>query len=257
MDLIWNSVVGYEGIYEISNAGDVRSLDRKVTDTRGHSYIVKGRNKAKIKDKDGYLLFRASKKGKQKLLKIHREVLKAFKPLKYMDDLQVNHIDKNKTNNKLANLEWCGGSWNNLHKLNSKLTKNSDRAKHEDLILDIVNRYLDGDKHTEISKDLGISLSFVTNVLSGRYHKDMLRDFGVYDLLTECKKERKKKTINKWIVDNHVKFIVYYTEGCCIEKVSAHFKKPVTTMMLTFRYIGNNYPEYLKERRRNIRNNRV
>lgn len=100
----WRAVVGYEGLYEVSNFGNVKSL-------------CAGRYKAIIKrkpvpDKDGYLTVNIKKGGKYKCAKIHRLVAEAFldNPNNYP---QVNHIDENKTNNRVDNLEWCTCEYNN------------------------------------------------------------------------------------------------------------------------------------------------
>lgn len=61
--------------------------------------------------------------GKKKTFRAHRLVLMAFNPIDNMDDLQVNHIDGNKKNNKLENLEWCSASENQIHAYKTGLNK--------------------------------------------------------------------------------------------------------------------------------------
>ena len=99
---IWKDVLGYEGLYKVSSCGRLMSL-------RGHHKILK------LMDKKGYSVVNMTKNCKQKHFKIHRLVLMAFSPVKDMHKLQVNHIDGNKKNNHLSNLEWVNGRENVLH----------------------------------------------------------------------------------------------------------------------------------------------
>lgn len=61
--------------------------------------------------------------GKKKTYRAHRLVLMAFKPVDNMENLEVNHIDGNKKNNKLENLEWCTSSENQIHAFKTGLNK--------------------------------------------------------------------------------------------------------------------------------------
>ena len=104
---IWRPVVGYEGLYEVSNTGRVRSLDRYDRKNR----LKKGKL---LKNKDngnGYLLCGLSKNGIVKNKYIHRLVAEAF--IERPDGLyEVNHKDEDKTNNNVDNLEWCDATYN-------------------------------------------------------------------------------------------------------------------------------------------------
>ena len=104
---IWKPIEGYEGLYEVSSYGRVRSLDRY--DSRNH--FRKGKL---LKNKDngnGYLLCILSKNGIVKNKYIHRLVAEAF--IERPDGLyEVNHKDEDKTNNSVDNLEWCDRKYN-------------------------------------------------------------------------------------------------------------------------------------------------
>lgn len=102
----WRPVVGYEGLYEVSSYGRVRSLDR-------YCYrLQKGKVLSPAKDRYGYLTVTLNCNGKSKTIKIHRLVAQAFLP--NPDNLpQVNHKDENKINNIVYNLEWCDAKYNN------------------------------------------------------------------------------------------------------------------------------------------------
>ena len=117
----WRPVVGYEGLYEVSNTGRVRSLDRY--DNR--NCFRKSKVLSPVKDKYGYLLVNLYCNGKQHQMKIHRLVAEAFIP--NQDDLpQVNHKDEDKTNNNVTNLEWCDATYNNNY--GSRLERSRETA---------------------------------------------------------------------------------------------------------------------------------
>lgn len=98
---IWKDITGYEGLYQVSTLGRVLSLRKNI--------ILKPGN-----DKDGYLNINLSLNSKSKTLKIHRIVAKMF--IENIDNKpQVNHIDFNKKNNNINNLEWCTIKENSMH----------------------------------------------------------------------------------------------------------------------------------------------
>lgn len=122
-------VKGYEGIYDVTDTGEVFSrLSNKV--------LKAG------KTKKGYLIVNL----RQKTFNLHRLVAQAFIP--NPDNLpQVNHIDGDKTNNNVTNLEWCDNSFNQLHALKIGLKKdygvNSHTAKlTEKEVLEIRSKYI-------------------------------------------------------------------------------------------------------------------
>ena len=91
-------IKGYESLYAITSCGKVYSY-------RAKRFLKPG------KDKYGYLQVNLCKDGKQKTYRIHRLVAEAYLP--NPDNLpQVNHIDENKSNNALPNLEWCTAAYN-------------------------------------------------------------------------------------------------------------------------------------------------
>lgn len=96
----WRAVKGFEGKYEVSNIGNVKSYLRNK-----EKYM-----KTRI-DKDGYQIVTLYANGKRKDYKLHRMVADAFieNPLNLP---QVNHKDENKTNNSADNLEWCDSKYN-------------------------------------------------------------------------------------------------------------------------------------------------
>ncbi|MBR3645557.1 MAG: NUMOD4 motif-containing HNH endonuclease [Lachnospiraceae bacterium] len=108
MEEIWKAVVGFEGLYEVSNLGKVRSLH-----WYGGDKIVE---RALVDRPDGYKSICLSKNGKSKIHLIHRLVAEAFLPKIEGKDF-VNHKDENRSNNRVENLEWCNKSYNQLYSM--------------------------------------------------------------------------------------------------------------------------------------------
>ena len=108
---IWKSVVGYEGYYEVSNLGNVRSVDRIVKNKNNTTKIIKGKNHKLTVAQSGYISIALYKNCEQKVYRVYRLVAEAFIP-NPQNLPQINHIDENKENNNVENLEWCTGSYN-------------------------------------------------------------------------------------------------------------------------------------------------
>lgn len=122
---IWKPIVGYEGFYEVSNKGRVRSLKRKVSNGHGF-YIKEGRVLAMSKTTTGYWKVELKKSGeKRRSMKVHRLVAFAFIP-NPENKPNINHIDGNPLNNEVENLEWCTQKENLLHATRNGLIKMVD-----------------------------------------------------------------------------------------------------------------------------------
>ena len=113
---IWKPVVGYEGLYEVSNWGRIKSIKF------GKERILNpGTNSC------GYLHVGLYKNGKRKIFLVHRLVAEAFIP--NPNNLPcINHKDENKLNNSVENLEWCNSKYNNtygtrIERISKKLSK--------------------------------------------------------------------------------------------------------------------------------------
>ena len=113
MKTIWKPVPDYEDLYEISNDGQIRSINKR--------YKNKGNLKQCVGSR-GYLIVTLCRKGSQKTVNVHRLVAKVFIP--NPDNLPcVNHKDEDKTNNNVNNLEWCSYYYNNVY--GERLTKSA------------------------------------------------------------------------------------------------------------------------------------
>ena len=112
-DEVWKDIKGYKWLYQISSHGNVKSIERRVA-SRGGSRLVRERILKPSSDKDGYLQVNLSKNGITKTLKIHRLAGECFldNPDK---NLQINHIDGDKTNNYHKNLEYVVNLKNTNH----------------------------------------------------------------------------------------------------------------------------------------------
>ena len=115
---IWKPVKGYEGFYEVSNFGRVKSLFREIDAKSKARTPCKRKIKERIlkngKDGHGYPHVNLVKNGVKKFVAIHRMVAEAFIP-KVKGKNYVNHIDSDYTNNSVDNLEWCTSSENIIH----------------------------------------------------------------------------------------------------------------------------------------------
>lgn len=110
---IWKDVVGYEGKYQISSYGRIRSLNRKIVDQKGIARKLKGRILKPVKCTNGYLEAHFRIGGDSKWLLIHRLVATAFlsNPKKHPC---VDHINTIRNDNRVENLRWCTHSDNFL-----------------------------------------------------------------------------------------------------------------------------------------------
>lgn len=108
---IWKDIKGYEGLYQVSNLGRVRSLDRVVVDKNGRKLHYSGKIMTQNKTVDGYPNISLGTYDNKKTITIHRLVAEAFIP-NPLNLPQVNHKDEDITNNVWTNLEWCDNGYN-------------------------------------------------------------------------------------------------------------------------------------------------
>lgn len=107
----WRDVVGFEGLYQISNFGNCKSVDRVLRYKNGKEHYYHGHMMKPVKCKNGYLEFQLNKDGKRYCVMAHRVVAMAFIPNPF-DFPQINHKDEIITNNCVDNLEWCTSKYN-------------------------------------------------------------------------------------------------------------------------------------------------
>lgn len=160
---IWKPIKGYEGLYEVSNLGRIKSLNYNHT---GKEKILKP-----TKDRYGYLQVTLCKNNIKKQYTVHRLVAEAF--IDNPDNLpQVNHKDENKQNNNVDNLEWCDAKYNSNYG-----TGIERRAKSRQI--PIIQYTLDGefvrewDSAIQAEREGGFSNSHIIAVCKGKrpHHK--------------------------------------------------------------------------------------
>lgn len=161
---IWKDIDGYEGIYQISNKGNVRSLDRILSNNR----YIKGINLKPKYDKDGYCSVVLSKNGVQKHRRVHQLVCMAFveNPNSYT---MINHKNGIRDDNDVTNLEWCDNSYNQWHRchVNNNPPNNDYKKKQVKAI------FLNGEEHlfdsvTLCSEWFGVSRTSIERKLKGK-----------------------------------------------------------------------------------------
>jgi len=118
----WKDIEGYEGLYQVSNLGNVKSLKRVIVKKNGVSLPIEEKILKPSIASHGYRVVVLANKGQLKQMLIHRLVAKAFvdNPNNYKE---INHKDGNKLNNNISNLEWCTYTENLVHAYKTNLRK--------------------------------------------------------------------------------------------------------------------------------------
>ena len=117
----WKSVVGYEGFYEVSNFGNVRSLDRVVKWKKSEMRVAGSLLTPHLRP-DEYLSVNLCKSGERSCMLVHCIVGQAFLGPSPDGQTEIDHIDRNRSNNRLENLRWADRS---INMLNSGLRKDN------------------------------------------------------------------------------------------------------------------------------------
>lgn len=165
---IWVDVKGYEGVYKISNFGNVTSIDR----INNNGEFIKGK---KLYGRfQPYHIVSLSKNGKCKQLLVHRLVAIHF--IKNLNNYsEVNHLDGNKINNYYKNLQWCNRQQNAQHAVNSGLCRNQNGEKNHRSYLtnNQVNKiremHLTGNYYDqELAKIFNTTPSTILNIVSNK-----------------------------------------------------------------------------------------
>lgn len=154
MTEVWKDVVGYEGVYQVSNLGRVKSLPKR--DRLGRYYPEK--IKSQVNNGTGYLVVNLKHNGTQRMRTVHRLVAEAFltNPNGFSD---VNHIDGNKRNNQLDNLEFCTRQANMIHARRMGLHVNVGKRK-----VMCVEKSIIFDSIKEAEQWVGVKGSRISNV---------------------------------------------------------------------------------------------
>lgn len=131
MTEIWKDIEGYEGLYQVSNLGRIKSLERYRKTRSGGVTKIPEKEIVPHETNKGYLRAGLYKEGERTGFSVHRLVAKAFIPNIENKDT-VNHINGNKHDNRVDNLEWNTYNENNKHALSSGLRGNPPSQKNNE-----------------------------------------------------------------------------------------------------------------------------
>lgn len=173
---MWKDIIGYEGMYQISNYGRVKSLPRFYNQWRGGKTPIKGKILKHWAINCGYLNVRLANDGNCKNFSIHRLVATHFLQ-KIKGKNFVNHKDSDKTNNYYKNLEWCTQKENIKHSYDNKLAKTgSDRTQSKLSRTDVINikklykKNVFG--YVEVAKLFDVSPRAIYNLINNKTYKN-------------------------------------------------------------------------------------
>lgn len=172
----WRPVVGYEGLYEVSSWGRVRSLDRTVNRLMADGRVLKKRLRGKVLkqtlDKSGRLYVFPCEGGRARRMYVHQAVARAFHA--NPDNLEtVNHKDLVPTNNRADNLEWMSRLDNVRHAyaagVHSPVLNPKRRNKlTPEAACELRRRYASGENVNSLAQEFGVTSGVVSKVGQGR-----------------------------------------------------------------------------------------
>jgi hypothetical protein len=176
MEEIWKDIIEYEGSYQVSNLGRVKSL-LKFRGNRNGGYFQKERILKPGKYKTGYSYVILYQNKVTKVFKIHRLVAQAF-ILNPENKREVNHINGIKFHNQLENLEWCTPSENRIHAYKTKLRRSNEGEQNNNVKLtqiqvdEIRQKYIPR-KHSiyKLAKEYNISSSQIFVIVNHKSWK--------------------------------------------------------------------------------------
>ena len=170
---IWKDIENYEGLYQVSNLGRIKSLERDVYRQNGtFHYHAGGKILAPALNRGGYSQIDLYKNGKMKREYVHRLVAMAFIP-NPENKPQVNHKDEVKTNNVVENLEWCTsvyninyGTRNERSVQNHRYYKFGNNPNAKSVFCEELNKKFDSIRRAE--EELGVNINCIVGACKGR-----------------------------------------------------------------------------------------
>lgn len=174
---IWKDIEGYEGLYQVSNLGRVKSLERTIVRSDGQKRFLPEKILSCSLDDRGYVRAKMCRNNKHISKRVHRLVAETF--IDNPDNkIEVNHKDGIKTNNKISNLEWATGYENLKHAHRNKLilpppikygSDNHQAKLTERQIIQIDKLLRDGKvSQSDIAKKYNVSKALITGIKKGK-----------------------------------------------------------------------------------------
>lgn len=218
----WKDIIGFEGYYQVSNFGRVKSVDRtheRLSRTGNlQTVFLKSQIKKHCQNRDGYLYVNLSKNGKNTSIKIHRELAKAFLPVEN-GKTHVDHIDGNKLNNHVNNLRWCTHAenitfaWDNgLY--NNKGSGHAMAKLNESQVKVIKIMQAAGVAGCIIADKFNVSQQVVCDIKMNRHWAHCVPKIGI-SITTHNRYDLFKKTL-----ENIKKFLPKYAEIVIVDDAS-------------------------------------
>lgn len=166
MEIEWRPIPGFEGAYEVSRCGRVRSLGRKVVQSNGAWQIIEGTVLVARVDTSGYEGVTLSMR---RTRRVHRLVAQVFlAPVPGKD--HVNHIDGNKRNNYASNLEWCTRAENAAHAARLGIGSGSTKLTAED-VRQIRSEHTNGTAVRQLARRFNVHRISIRKIIRGETWK--------------------------------------------------------------------------------------
>lgn len=170
--MIWKDVVGFEGLYQVSDFGLIKSMPHSFIRSCGRVKHIRENIKKSQKNHRGYERTQLTKDKTKTMVSVHRIVLFAFNPDKYFDGAEVNHKNGIKHDNRLENLEWCTKQENESHAIINGL-KPRGETHHSAILNELSVRVIRdacnaGYKLQDIAKYFRVSIPTVSSIHTRR-----------------------------------------------------------------------------------------
>lgn len=181
----WQAIKNYEGLYEASECGQIRSIDRKILGVDGIEYPYKGRILAQTPNKNvRYYTVSLWKNNKGTTHYVHRLVAEAFIP-NPSSKPEINHIDGNRQNNLVTNLEWCTRFENTKYAIDTGLKVYTNRLSKQEFI-ECLQDVIDGESYASLCERVPYKVPFLSTKL-----RKLARELGIEGDLDESLKIQK------------------------------------------------------------------
>lgn len=179
----WLPIKGYEELYEVSNHGTVRSVDRVLQVTGQKDRLFKGQLLTiHLNSSVDYPQVKLYKENKGTWFYVHRLVATAFLP-NPLNKPEVNHINGDRTNNDIANLEWSTSSENSYHAVSTGLRTYTSRLTEEEF-LECLHAVIEGESYLSLSKRVPYKVPYLSTKLrklAKKYNIEHLLDNSLYE----------------------------------------------------------------------------